>query len=144
VPTNAVLLDTGFAIALENRADPYHERAKRQDRRLLAAGSELVLHWGIVLEIGDGYARLGRRAKGMALLERFEREAGYRVEPITDALYRDAIDLYRSRPDKEWGLTDCVSFILMEREKITEALTPDPHFRQAGFVALLLEPDPPA
>ncbi len=98
---------------------------------------------GITLEIGDGYARLGRRAKGVALLERFEREAGYRVEPITEALYRAAVDLYRSRPDKEWGLTDCVSFVLMEREKITEALTPDPHFRQAGFVALLLEPDPP-
>ena len=46
---------------------------------------------------------------------------------------------YQDRPDKEWGLTDCVSFVLMEREAITEALTADEHFRQAGFEALPLQ-----
>ena len=47
--------------------------------------------------------------------------------------------LYRARSDKDWGLTDCVSFALMKREGIREALTADVHFRQAGLVALLLD-----
>ena len=39
--------------------------------------------------------------------------------------------------DKEWTLTDCISFVVMQREGITDALTADHHFEQAGFVALL-------
>jgi predicted nucleic acid-binding protein len=39
--------------------------------------------------------------------------------------------------DKPWGLTDCLSFIVMQERGITEALTADEHFRQAGFVPLL-------
>lgn len=47
--------------------------------------------------------------------------------------------LYCKRPDKEWGLTDCVSFVVMQEQQITEALTTDAHFQQTGFTALLLE-----
>jgi predicted nucleic acid-binding protein len=42
-----------------------------------------------------------------------------------------------SRPDKDWSLTDCISFVVMENQDITEALTADRHFVQAGFTALL-------
>jgi len=52
-------------------------------------------------------------------------------------LHREGIQLYASREDKEWSLTDCISFFVMQREAITEALTGDHHFEQAGFVALL-------
>jgi hypothetical protein len=45
--------------------------------------------------------------------------------------------LYAARPDKEWSLTDCVSFLVMQDHGVTEALTADHHFEQAGFVALL-------
>ena len=45
---------------------------------------------------------------------------------------------YRSRRDKEWSLTDCISFVVMEDEGLREALTGDRHFEQAGFVALLV------
>lgn len=52
-------------------------------------------------------------------------------------LIERAFALYRARPDKEWGLTDCVSFVVMNDGGLTEALTSDEHFRQAGFNALL-------
>jgi predicted nucleic acid-binding protein len=138
VPQRTVLLDTSFILALENRNDPHHERAKALDRELLREGAVLVLHWGILFEIADGYARIGRRAKGLQLLEKLEQ--GYTVYPITESLLQQALALYRARPDKDWGLTDCASFVLMQQEGITEALTADAHFRQAGFTALLLEP----
>ncbi len=47
------------------------------------------------------------------------------------------VDLYARRPDKAWSLTDCISFVVMADRKLTEALTGDHHFEQAGFLALL-------
>ncbi|MFM6264927.1 MAG: PIN domain-containing protein, partial [Dolichospermum sp.] len=41
------------------------------------------------------------------------------------------------REDKEWGLVDCISFIVMQDRGISDALTTDIHFQQAGFRALL-------
>ncbi len=139
MPRSHVLLDTSFVLALENRDDPHHERAKSLDRQLIQEGCTYVLHWGILLEIADGYARIGRRPKGIDLLDRFSREEGYQVHPLTETLITEAVELYQSRPDKEWSLTDCVSFALMNRERMSDALTADAHFRQAGFAALLLD-----
>jgi uncharacterized protein len=47
--------------------------------------------------------------------------------------------LFKQRKDKEWGLVDCISFIVMQNREITDALTADIHFQQAGFRALLRE-----
>jgi uncharacterized protein len=139
MPPRTVLLDTSFVLALENREDRHHARAKELDRELASQGAVLLLHWGILLEIGDGYARSGRRTKGMELLDKFVNEEGFQVEPLSQEIVDRAMALYESRPDKEWGLTDCISFVLMERERVTEALSADLHFRQAGFRAILLE-----
>ena len=135
-----MLLDTSFIIALEleNRDDPFHARAKELDRDLVRENAVLLTHWGVSLEIGDGYARLGRREKGVQLLEKLQTEEGYRVVPLSEELMELAMTLYRARADKEWGLTDCLSFVVMEREGVTQALTADVHFRQAGFEAMLL------
>lgn len=137
---DAVLFDTSFVIALENKDDPRHEAAKQLDRELSRHGCRYVLHWGIVLEIADGYARVGRRGKAFQLLERIETEFGYDVQAITDSLWQDALTLYRSRADKDWSLTDCVSFSIMHQQGLTAAMTADRHFEQAGFTALLLQP----
>ena len=139
MPPHLIFLDTSFIIALENRDDPRHTRAKLVGRELTASHPVFVLHWGVLFEIGDGYARLGRRAKGLELFERFQHEEGYEVQPINEPLFEEALALYRARHDKEWGLTDCVSFVLMRRLGISDALTADEHFRQAGFSALLLD-----
>ena len=136
--TRRVLLDTSFLIALENRSDPHHQRAKDLDRELIAQNAMLVLHGGILMEIGDGYARLGRRGKANDLFQRLLNEDRYRIEPFTQRLLDDGMELYLARSDKEWGLTDCVSFAMMRADGISEALTADVHFRQAGFEALLL------
>jgi hypothetical protein len=132
-------MDTSFVLALENEDDPHHARAKALDRELLIEEAVLLLHWGILLEIADGYARVGRRAKGLQLLAKFENEQGYLLRPITEGLLHDALNLYRGRPDKDWSLTDCLSIVLMKYQGVSEALTADVHFRQAGLTALLLE-----
>ena len=58
------------------------------------------------------------------------------VVRLTPALFDRAFALYSSRQDKDWGLSDCVSFIVMRDEGVTDALTFDQHFVQAGFRAL--------
>jgi len=73
-----VFLDTSFVIALENKDDPFHERAKKLDRRLLKTKTRYVLHRGILLVIGDGYARKDRRAKGVELLTGIQSQPGSR------------------------------------------------------------------
>jgi len=55
----------------------------------------------------------------------------------TNQRFEQALELFRNRPDKQWGLVDCVSFIVMQERGLTEALTTDEHYEQAGFRALL-------
>jgi len=50
--------------------------------------------------------------------------------------------MYRERPHKDWGLTDCVSFVVMREQGLVDALTTDEHFQQAGFRALMREGSP--
>ena len=61
----------------------------------------------------------------------------WRSLPQTSLQFRSAIEHYMSRLDKEWGLTDCASFQLMEEKNMTEALTADHHFKQAGYTILM-------
>jgi len=74
----------------------------------------------------------------MELLDKFANEEGFQIAALSQEMIDQAMALFQSRPDKEWGLTDCVSFVLMEREGVTQALAADVHFRQAGLEAMLL------
>jgi len=56
---------------------------------------------------------------------------------ITPELLEKSYQLYCFRADKEWGLTDCTSFVVMETVRMNRAFTADRHFEQAGFSILL-------
>lgn len=95
----------------------------------------LVTTSAIVFEILDGAAERDRRLSSTlrGAIEAFEIE----VVLVDEALMQGAWTFYESRPDKAWSLTDCTSFMLMKERGLTEALTHDHHFEQAGFRALL-------
>ncbi len=59
------------------------------------------------------------------------------VIPVTKELWWDAWILFNQRTDKVWGLTDCISFVVMQDRGITSAFTADRYFEQAGFECLL-------
>lgn len=65
-------------------------------------------------------------------------DAQIEVAPFQDDLIDAATQLCRARPDKNWSLTDCLSFVVMERRGLTEALTTDRHFEQANLKAMML------
>jgi len=136
---NDVFLDTSYAIALSSPKDAHHAQAVVLAQQLEEAGTQIVTTVGVVLEIGNALSRLRYRKAAVALLSALESDAKIEVVSASEELCEQAFELFQQRMDKEWGMTDCLSFVVMSEREITAALTADEHFRQAGFQALLLE-----
>lgn len=77
------------------------------------------------------------RKAAIELLESPEGDPTVEIIPVSEELYKRAFELYRERPDKEWGVTDRISFVVMRGRGIQAALTTDEHFEQAGSQTLL-------
>lgn len=132
-------LDASYAIALSASTDQYHQRAVQLAKQVEAERIRLITTRAVVLEIGNALAKLRYRGAASLLLAAIEEDPNIEVVPLSEELYQRAFHLYRQRADKEWGLTDCISFVLMQERGLTAALTADDHFRQAGFRVLLRE-----
>ena len=130
-------LDTSYAIALSSFTDDYHHKALVIAQQLKASKTPLVTTRAIILEIGNALSKQKYRSKSIKLLSSLEKDKTVTVIPLSEILYQKAFQLYCQRNDKNWGIVDCISFIVMEERRITEALTTDIHFQQAGFRALL-------
>lgn len=129
-------IDTLFVIALINQRDQYHERAAELADSY--EGREIVITDAVLLEIGNALARRYRR-QAAEVIEHFLSSADVELVRLTPELLEQAFALYKAHEDKEWGLTDCVSFVAMRQAGIQDALTFDQHFVQAGFRALMKE-----
>jgi uncharacterized protein len=123
-----VFLDTSFAIALSAVTAQHHGEAVQIADRIEANGTRLVTTQAILLEIGNALSKQRYRESAIQLLESLEADANVEIVELTTALYRSAFDLFRNRPDKEWGLVDCCSFVVMQTQGMTDALTADEHF----------------
>jgi predicted nucleic acid-binding protein len=132
-------LDAAYAIALSAPGDQFHAKAEELAVKMEQEGTKLITTRAVLLEIGNALGKQRYRADAVALLEALEEDPNVEIAPLTEDLFARAFQLYRSRPDKEWGLIDCVSFTVMQEQGITAALTLDDHFRQAGFRVLLRE-----
>ncbi len=140
MPRSEVFLDTAYAIALSSPKDEHHEQAVRLAEELEADGAKLVTTRAVILEIGNALAKQRYRAAAIELLDSLEFDPAVEIVPATEELCAQAFQLYQDRPDKEWGLTDCLSFVVMQKRGLTDALTTDKHFVQAGYEALLRQP----
>lgn len=135
-----VFLDTAYAIALVVEADQHHAAAVRLSLKIEAEKRRLLTTRAILLEIGNSLARIGHRSSAIEILDALESDSMVEIVSLTEDLYRRGYDLFQTRRDKEWGITDCISFVVMQERGVTEALTTDAHFQQAGFVAMLRHP----
>lgn len=136
---NEVFLDTAYAIALSSESDKHHKRAMELAEQLEKTGTRLVTTRAVQLEIGNALSKQRYRHAAIRLLDSLEADPMVKIIPLSEKLYAQALQIYRERQDKEWGLVDCISFIIMTKRNLTEALTTDEHFQQAGFRALLKE-----
>ena len=127
-----VFADTWYYVALLDERDQHHEQAKEHANQL--THGQVTTRW-VLAEVANALCRVRTRSAGIRFLRRLESLRWVRVIANSDALFERGRLLYEQRPDKEWSLTDCISFATMGREGIREALTNDHHFSQAGFIA---------
>lgn len=99
--------------------------------------AQLVTTEFVLLEVANALSALSTRIQAVTLIDGLRSLPTVRIIPAAADLLTSGLTLYRQRPDKEWSLTDCISFIVMQHEQITQAFTSDHHFEQAGFVKLL-------
>jgi len=133
-----LFLDTVFVQALLNRRDQYHDQARALLLRVREA-AEVWVTEAVLIEVGNALSAYNRTA-AVQFIEQCYHTANMHVVSVDTSLLLRALQLYHSRLDKGWGLTDCISFVVMQEQGLMDAVTTDQHFLQAGFRTLLLEP----
>ncbi|MEP6902970.1 MAG: PIN domain-containing protein [Actinomycetota bacterium] len=134
-----VFLDTSYSIAIIIAKDDFHERAFKLANQIEEENTQIITTQAVILEIGNALSKLKYRQSAVGLIQHLNSDFNTSVISLTDEIYEAAFELFCNRPDKEWGLVDCISFIVMQEREIEAALTADEHFVQAGFRALLRE-----
>jgi predicted nucleic acid-binding protein len=126
--------DTFVFLALLNPNDRAHSAAVKAMNELR---DPLVTTAWVLTELADGLCARDTRETFVNLEKRIRTNKRIVVVPPGQSIFDRGMDLYRSRKDKDWSLSDCTSFVVMEERGITDALTGDHHFEQAGFRILL-------
>jgi uncharacterized protein len=129
-----IFLDTTFLVAVVDKGDGLHGVASTWVTKL-ARGPKLTTEY-VLVECVNLLRTLKVRPLAAAVIDLIEQLLGLHVEWGSRVLFEDGMRLFRHRPDKEWSLTDCISFVVMERHGVKQALTHDHHFEQTRFDAL--------
>ena len=132
----ALFLDTGFLIALESRSDQHHDAARRYWRLFCDHPSLLITASFVFDEAVTFFNSRSRHDKAVEIGTYLKTNHLVEMQTVDGSLLDLAWDMFKLHSDKRYSLTDCVSFVVMKQRNMTNALTFDQHFRQAGFVAL--------
>lgn len=129
-----VFADSFYFFALINPDDEAHRQAVELSKSL---NLPVITTTWVLTELADGLSRSSFRRAFSLIVDKFRADPLNVLIPASDALFSAGSELYNSRPDKQWSLTDCISFVVMRERGLTDALTGDHHFEQAGFKPLL-------
>ncbi len=129
-----LFIDTSYLLALVNIRDKYHLAAVDLSMQI---SPPFVTSDAVLFELGNALAKPPIRALGVRVLQQIQADDDIEIVTIDPELFAQTVSLYRARPDKGWGLTDCSSFVIMQQRGLNEVLTADSHFEQAGFTRLL-------
>jgi uncharacterized protein len=132
-----VLADTSALYAFVDRNDASHVAARDAVARILNDGRRIVATDYLIAETVNLANARGGATVAMRVLDLVEQSAGIRVEWIGADRFGAAKTFFRKFSDHRYSFTDCTSFVVMRELRITEALTTDRHFVEAGFSALL-------
>ena len=128
-----VFVDTYALIAWLNPRDAAHSGVREY---LAAYAGRLVTTEWVLMEVADALAAPSARQAVIEFLQSIRIDSSYEVVGYEDEAYGAGFALFSTHHDKEWSLTDCISFGVMRDRNLVDALTADHHFRQAGFNAV--------
>jgi uncharacterized protein len=131
-----LFLDAGFVIAQQLSTDQHHERALACWAQIAQERARLITTSFVFAEVIAFFSGKGRPELGIAAGRWMLASRVTTLIHVDSALFGAGWQHLQTRPDKTYSLTDCISFILMQRHGVREALTFDHHFTQAGFIRL--------
>ncbi len=132
-----VFVDTAGWIALLDTSDNLHLQARQVMRGLRQQHAQFVTTEWVFVEVADALSAPAYRTKVVTFIAEMRRSPMLQILPLSQALLESGWTFYGQRPDKEWSLTDCISFVAMTQLRLTFAFSSDHHFEQAGFVKLM-------
>ncbi len=130
-----IFIDTGYILALANTADQYHQQARNA---ALVVQPPFVTTEAVLVEIGNSFSKVRWRNLGIDTIHDLRSDPDIEIVPVDSGLFDRGMTLYSSHTDKEWGVTDCISIVVMQEHNLTHALTTDRDFEQAGFQNAML------
>ncbi len=131
-----VFADAFFYVAFINQLDEHHDEVMEWARNF--DGDIVTTQW-VLTEVADAFAESHIRRQMRAGFDSLAEDPATRVIEVSPEYFARGMKLYDERPDKAWSLTDCISLVVMADEGLTEALTRDHHFEQAGFTAVFAD-----
>ena len=137
--SDRAFVDTVAWIALINSSDALHENASARMAELVRDRRRLLTTDFVLLEVADALSAPEVRGQTIRFLNGLRGNQALQIVAAGPHVLESGWNLFCQRPDKDWGLTDCTGFAVMQRERLFVALTADHHFIQAGFRALMLE-----
>lgn len=133
-----VFVDSGYLVALDSKADQHHVAASKHWRDFIRGRPRLVTTNLVMTEAVTFFANRGMHARAVEIGNRLLASRVVQMIHVDEQLFAAGFEYLSNRPDKRFSMTDCVSFVVMERLGIQEALAFDAHFEQAGFTRLPL------
>ena len=132
-----VFVDSAYLIALAASDDQHHRDALDLAEEFDNDDARFVTTRAVFLEIGSAMSKRRLRRAACEIFDEMESDDRVSLVELEPPVLAAAQTLFRERADKEWSLTDCISFVVMREWGVSDALTTDVHFEQAGFRALL-------
>ncbi len=132
-----VFIDTQCLIAANLPRDVNHPRAIELLSEYETKHATFVTTDAVIVEFCNMLSKVVLRAHAARVVRQLNGRENVELVHVTREILGRAFTLFESRVDKDWGLTDCISFEVMKDKRITLALTADHHFGQAGFKTLL-------
>lgn len=133
----SVFIDTSGLIALVNTDDQWHNKAEAVWAELTRTNVRMYLTSLVLIELADGLSRVHHRNLAVQMVDGLQSSQRVEIIQVDERLELLGWKMFRDRMDKNWGMTDCLSFALMRERGIQNAFTADHHFEQAGFTILL-------
>ncbi len=137
MPDKVCFVDAVCWIALLNKTELIHHHADAEYKRLLKKDYLLLTTTAVLNETANSLCAPKFRGAVSDFYRRIQVSKRIEVVFVDESLWEEGWQLYELHSDKEWSLTDCISITVMKDRNISEALTTDHHFEQAGFVRLL-------